>query len=408
MRERLLDLIEDLRGAGLAISVAETVDALRAVELAGIERTVLREALAAALVKYEDDRAAFDAAFDATFAAPEPAASGRKQKHGRGSPAGGAGGRTSGSTPSGSASGRGSTSSAEPPRDDRRMPSLRASERRRRPPDDRSREAGLESRKASATRARAASPDGEPRPGVRAGRGGAILTRPFHAMEPSEAEAARELARELGRRLAARAARRERRLRHGRIDVRRTIRASLAHGGVPIDLEHRGRKPGKPDLLVLCDVSGSVASASELLLTILATAESAFRRVHRFAFVDRAVEIAFADGHVMPAGPLDLYARSDFGAVLCGLEAQHVTLFDRATVVLVVGDARNNRKPPRSDVLGRLATRSRALVWALPEPRSRWYTGDSALASYQPHCDFLCEATSLAGLLSSLREAMRR
>ena len=90
MRERLLDLIEDLRGAGLAISVAETVDALRAVELAGIERTVLREALAAALVKYEDDRAAFDAAFDATFAAPEPAASGRKQKHGRGSPAGGA------------------------------------------------------------------------------------------------------------------------------------------------------------------------------------------------------------------------------------------------------------------------------------------------------------------------------
>jgi uncharacterized protein with von Willebrand factor type A (vWA) domain len=227
-------------------------------------------------------------------------------------------------------------------------------------------------------------------------------------MEPAETDAARDLARELGQRFAARSSRRERRLRRGRIDVRRTIRASLGHGGVPLELRRRGRRPGKPDLLVLCDVSGSVATASELLLTILATAESAFRRVHRFAFVDRPVEVAFAGRHLMPAGELDLYARSDFGAVLCGLEADRASLFDRGTVVLVVGDARNNRRPPRADVLRRLGGRSRAVVWAVSEPRARWYTGDSALASYEPHCDFVCEATSLAGLLGSLRESLRR
>jgi uncharacterized protein len=407
VRERILELIDGLRGAGLRVSVAETIDAVRAVEVTGVERTALREALAASLVKHEEDRGSFDAVFDTLFA-PPAAEPGRGRKRGRRRSArGGDGPSTGAPAAEGTSAGRGTRPPDEPP------PSGAESATRERraggrghPPRDGARSLGA--RPEPHPREAAVSSELAPRAGSRAGRGAALLERPFHAMEPAEADAAREWARELGRRLAARSSRRERRLRRGRIDVRRTIRASLSRGGVPIELERRGRRPGKPDLLVLCDVSGSVALASELLLGILATAESAFRRVHRFAFVDRAVEIAFRDGHVMPAGELDLYARSDFGAVLCGLEAEWLSLFDRSTVLLVVGDARNNRLPARADVLRRLGARSRAVVWAVAEPRARWYTGDSALASYEPHCDFVVEATSLAGLLSSLRESLRR
>lgn len=453
MQERLLELIAELRTAGLSVSVAETVDAMRAVEAAGIERAVLREALAASLVKYEEDRAAFDAVFDVLFAIPAATARGRRRRRASSLLGGGESGSPGGGPATGAAGGgsaAGGESAAGPgPRDrpaprpvEKAAPGGKGDQGSAGPADESARAAEKAARRADASRreprdaggaadredprktpaeSRAGSPAraedarrhdvaraADLRAGARPGRGLALLTQPFRAMDPVAAEAVHELARELGRRLAARASRRERRLRRGRIDVRRTIRASLAHGGVPIDLERRGRRPGRPDLLVLCDVSASVATASELLLTLLATGESAFRRVHRFAFVDRPVEVAFADRLLMPAGELDLYARSDLGAVLRGLEAEHASLFDRATVVLVVGDARNNRKPPRADVLRRLAARSRALVWAVPEPRARWYTGDSALASYEPHCHFVCEATSLSGLLSSLREALRR
>jgi hypothetical protein len=181
----------------------------------------------------------------------------------------------------------------------------------------------------------------------------------------------------------------------------------VSRGGALIDLQRRGRRPGKPDLVVLCDVSGSVARASDLLLTMLAAAEAAFARVTRFVFVDHLVPVDFVDGQIRPEGELDLHGYSDLGAVLAELEAGADGLVDRRTVLLVLGDARNNRRPARADALRRLAVRARAVVWVVPEPRARWNTGDSALASYAPACDLVIEATSLEGLLAALREAAR-
>jgi uncharacterized protein with von Willebrand factor type A (vWA) domain len=174
-----------------------------------------------------------------------------------------------------------------------------------------------------------------------------------------------------------------------------------------VDIQHRGRRPGKPRLLVLCDVSGSVSVASDLLLGILAGAEVAFARVTRVVYVDRPIEAGFENGHVQPDPGLDLYARSDLGAVLVETERRFAHLIDPTTVLLILGDARNNRRPPHAEVLRRLAERSRAVVWGVPEARARWNTGDSALAAYAPSCDLVIEATSLAGLLTVLRAAER-
>jgi uncharacterized protein len=412
VRDRLLELIARLREHGIAISVAETIDAIRAVEVGGIERAALREALAATLVKHEDDRSAFDEVFEAFFAMPPPSGGGRARKRSaRTATAGSAGGSRAGG------SGAGLRPAEAPPERDRAVPSplagpaerpaSHAAERRSDRGTDRPRPAARTERPTpSPGRAEPRAAQGAAlRP--RGGRSEALLHRTFQAMEPDELDRAHDVARELGVRIAARSSRRERRRRRGRIDVRRTIRAALARGGVPIDLERRGRRPGKPDLVLLCDVSGSVAAASELLLAILASAERAFRRVHRFAFVDRPVEVALLGRHIAPSAPLDLYARSDFGGVLRVLAEDHAGLFDAATVVLVLGDARNNRLPARADLLRKLAARSRALVWAVAEPRSRWYSGDSSLGAYEPYCATICEATSLAGLKASLHEALR-
>jgi uncharacterized protein len=422
-----------LRRAGVRISVAETLDAMAAVAAAGVARDTMREALSATLVKEEDDRAAFEAAFDEHFPLLAPGGSTGKGRR-RGPRTGGAGepgGSSSGGTGSGgggsSAPRAGERDAAAPDRapaarpsavDSSADPSRSASRAQSRThaashatPAQASSRAGAERAAAAAVAPRreraSASATSMPSAPRDADRPPRIARRPFADLDPDQLDAARAAARELGRRFAARRARREHRTRRGRIDVRRTIRRAVSRGGALLELRRRGRRPGKPHLVVLCDVSGSVARASDLLLTMLAACEGAFARVTRFVFVDHLVAVDFADGQIRPEGELDLYGFSDHGTVLAELDASAAGLIDRRTVLLVLGDARNNRRPARADALRRLAVRARAVVWAVPEPAARWNTGDSALASYAPSCALVLEATTLAGLLAALRAAAR-
>jgi uncharacterized protein with von Willebrand factor type A (vWA) domain len=212
--------------------------------------------------------------------------------------------------------------------------------------------------------------------------------------------------RELGARLRGRLARRERQARRGRLDFRRTIRASMSTGGVPVRPRRRTRRPGRPDLVALCDLSGSVAAASELLLGLLAPAAGFFRRIHLFAYVDRLCPVSIESGHVAPGGPLDLHARSDFGRVLAELWERERPLLTRTTLLLVLGDARNNRLPPRTDLLRAVRDRVQRLVWLNPEPRGRWDTADSVVRLYAPACDAMLECTDLGTLVRAVKRAL--
>src|SRR5437762_3503884 len=203
-----------------------------------------------------------------------------------------------------------------------------------------------------------------------------------------------------------RLARRERRARRGRLDFRRTIRRSMSTAGVPIRPGFRARRPGRPDLVALCDLSGSVAAASELLLGLIAPAADHFRRVHLFAYVDRLCPVSIEHGHVAPGGPLDLHARSDFGRVLVEVWEGHRARLTRSTLLLVLGDARNNRLPPRADLLRAIADRVQRIVWLVPEPRARWDTGDSVLRLYAPACEAVVECVDLGALVRAVRQAL--
>jgi len=232
-----------------------------------------------------------------------------------------------------------------------------------------------------------------------------LLALPFSEFTSRDVEEARALVRELGVRLRGRLARRERKARRGRLDFRRTIRASLPTGGVPVRPRWRRRRPGRPDLVALCDLSGSVAAASDFCLGLLAPARSHFRRVHLFAYVDRLVPVSIEDGHVAPEGLLDLHARSDFGRVLVDVWKRREIL-TRSALVLILGDARNNRRPPRADLLRAVAERVQRIVWLVPEPRLRWDTGDSVLGLYAPASTAVLECLNLEALVHAIRRTL--
>ncbi len=197
----------------------------------------------------------------------------------------------------------------------------------------------------------------------------------------------------LARRLATRLAARRRHGRRGRLDFRRTVRASLATGGVPLFTAHHPRRVHKPELVVLCDVSGSVAGFSHFTLLLTAALREQFSGVRAFAFVDtcdevtrffapdsdiadavqrigREAQVVWFDGH------------SDYGHSLETFAEQWPTVVGPKTSLLILGDGRTNYRNPGLTTLAALVKRSRHAYWLNPEPRRQWGSGDSAADDY--------------------------
>jgi len=431
LRDAILELIADLRSAEVRISVAESLDAMRAMAAIGIERGPLREALAAALIKEEADRTIFDETFSRRFGSARPAYADAHRSRGERTGLHGASGGPSESSmpdaaraqpddeaPAGLAPTRKPSPerdkpeyirpTEEPAREDRRDGSALDTSDQPSSNDESDSDAEVARAGAAAESSAAGSEqtDGEvDSSGIEAGRAAALRAierMPFANYSDIEFAAARDALAALKRRFRIRVSRRLRLAGSGRIDFRRTIRASLQHGGALGDLRFRARRPRHLDLLILADISGSVKYASTLMLEIVAAAAACFRRVRSFVYIDRLAEAGFEEGHLALTPPLDLYARSDFGSVLKELWSRRAALISRATVIVIMGDGRNNRRPARTDLLRDLARLSRTVLWLIPEPQARWNTGDSAIRQYARECAALIPCENLRELERAL------
>jgi uncharacterized protein with von Willebrand factor type A (vWA) domain len=202
---------------------------------------------------------------------------------------------------------------------------------------------------------------------------------------------------QLKRRLATEGHEARGRKRHAQVDVRRTMRASLETGGVPITLKYRPQRPRRPEIFVLCDVSTSVTSASTFFLSVLHALHDAFRKLRSFVFIERISEVtevfererdfrAASEAISRDAGVADISGYTDYGRVW----EEFLTLIEdelhpRATVI-VLGDARTNGRPPRDDVFAAITARAGRTFWLNPEPRLYWNYGDSVISAYEKHC----------------------
>ncbi|RBY94735.1 hypothetical protein DQ244_05540 [Blastococcus sp. TBT05-19] len=197
----------------------------------------------------------------------------------------------------------------------------------------------------------------------------------------------------LARRLAVRLSARRRLGREGRLDFRKTVRASLATGGVPVVTHHRPRKVHKPELVVLCDVSGSVAGFSHFTLMLTQALREHFSGVRAFAFVDSTdevtrffrpgVDVADAISRIGREAQVVAYdGHSDYGTAFEVFADRWASAVGPKTSLLVLGDGRTNYRQPGVPVLADLVRRARSAHWLNPEPRRMWGSGDSAADRY--------------------------
>ncbi|MEA2754131.1 MAG: uncharacterized protein QOJ54_420, partial [Aliidongia sp.] len=391
MHEPLLRFFRAARGAGVRISPAESIDALRAVETVGYaDRAVLKDVLALSLAKTLAEKQALDECFELYFSATpagEAPSKPRDADAGQGELAQMllAGDRAALAAAMAQAAADSGLSEirlfTQVNQFARRILEGMGLDRLER---DIAAMAGVPETAEALRQARAAL--GEQarelvdRNLVLFGRGEsarlreeALRTIRLGALDRRDLPRMRIIVRAMAKRLRDRYARPRRRRNRGQLDARRTIRHNAGWGGVPFITHWKRRHIEKPRLLVLCDVSGSVAAAAEFLLLLLYALNEALSDIRAFAFSGSLIEVSgFLDTMETDAAIGEILRRvgfgsSNYGQAFADFEAGWIDAVTRRTSVLILGDGRGNFTDPRTDIVKRIGERARRVIWLNPE-----------------------------------------
>lgn len=234
-----------------------------------------------------------------------------------------------------------------------------------------------------------------------------LLYKPFGSMSQEELLHLRREVERLAQKLRTAASLRPKLKKHGRLDVRRTLRAALATGGVPMRLKLRRRRVEKPRLCILCDISDSVRYVSRFMLQLAYTLQEMFSKVRSFVFVSdlgeatdlfSRYELMEAIDRALSGAVINVFSNSNYGRAFKQFVDQHLEAVTSRTTVIIIGDGRSNYFPPEAWALQRVRARARHVLWLNPEQPSSWAFGDSAMRDYQPHTSRVDVVHNLASL----------
>ena len=235
-----------------------------------------------------------------------------------------------------------------------------------------------------------------------------LLEKSFYHLTEEEMRKMREVVERLAQRIKNILSIRRRRFKRGKLDLHQTLRRNMSHGGIPFELVFKQRKKDRPKLVILCDVSSSVANVSRFMLQFVYQLQEAFTRIRSFVFVSELGEVTqvFQEGDVNDSieqaleggGVINVYTRSNFGFAFHHFWQNFLSAIDNKTTVLVLGDARNNYNDPRAWCLRDIHNKAKNVVWLNPESPSAWGFGDSVMDKYRPYCDVAEECRNLRQL----------
>ena len=235
-----------------------------------------------------------------------------------------------------------------------------------------------------------------------------LLEKSFYHLTEEEIRKMREVVERLAQRVKNILSVRKRRLKRGKLDLHQTLRRNMSHGAIPFELIFKQRKKDRPKLVILTDVSSSVANVSRFMLQFVYTLQEAFTKIRAFVFVaelgevtplfqekdiSQAIEDALEGGDV-----INVYTRSNFGYAFHHFWQNHLSAIDNKTTVLILGDARNNYNDPRAWCLRDIHQKAKNVVWLNPENPSAWGFGDSVMDKYLPYTDVAEEVRNLRQL----------
>jgi uncharacterized protein with von Willebrand factor type A (vWA) domain len=237
-------------------------------------------------------------------------------------------------------------------------------------------------------------------------------TKRLSAIEAGDMARMKQLVAKVAKRLAVKHSRRRKRTERGLLDVRRTMRANAGVDGVPFNVIWRQKKKDRPKILVMCDVSGSVALYVRFLLLLLYSMKEAIPDLHAYAFsyrlknVDDILETMEFDAAIKKILREIGLGSTSYGQAFSDFKMDHEQKIDRRTTIIILGDGRSNYGDPRLDLFRDFAGRAKRIIWLNPEGRALWGTGDSVIPRYEPFCAQMSHVATLKDLEKAVDEVL--
>ncbi|CAM4403081.1 VWA domain-containing protein [Corallococcus exiguus] len=234
-----------------------------------------------------------------------------------------------------------------------------------------------------------------------------VTEKPLHLLTQAEVDQMEAAVRTMAEKLKSRMIRKQRSHRRGSLHAQRTLRRNMPWDGIPMVPVFRTRRPERPELVVLCDVSDSVRNASRMMLLFMHTLQSLFVRVRSFVFVSDVGEVTqfFKDLDVSEAidaatagRTVSMSSNSNYGRALADFTRDHLGSITRRTTVMIIGDGRNNYNASNAWALKDLKRKAKRVLWICPEDRGNWGIGDSEMLTYEKHCTQAVVVTSVTDL----------
>jgi uncharacterized protein with von Willebrand factor type A (vWA) domain len=241
-----------------------------------------------------------------------------------------------------------------------------------------------------------------------------LINAKLSRLERKDHERLRVIVRALAKRLATRYGRNRRRVDSGQLDVRRTLRRNMSYDGVPFVTVWKARKIEKPRVLVLCDVSGSVAAAAQFLLLFLYSLSETLSDIRAFAFSSHLIEVSdILEGETIEDAIAKImklvgYGSSDYGRSLADFADGWLDIVDKKTSIIILGDGRTNYANPRIDIMQALYARAKNIIWLNPEAKYSWGSGDSEILRYRTYTHLTRECGSVHDLEAALEAMLKR
>ncbi len=237
-------------------------------------------------------------------------------------------------------------------------------------------------------------------------------TRRLSAIEASDMARMKQLVAKVAKRLAVKHSRRRKRMQRGLLDVRKTMRANAGVDGIPFNVFWRQKKKDRPKIIVICDVSGSVALYVRFLLLLLFSMKEAIPDLHAFAFsyrlksVDDILQTMEFDAAIKKILREIGLGSTSYGQAFSDFKTDHENKIDRRTTIIILGDGRSNYGDPRLDLFRDFAGRAKRIIWLNPEGRALWGTGDSVIPRYEPFCAQMSHVATLKDLEKAIDEVL--
>jgi hypothetical protein len=235
-----------------------------------------------------------------------------------------------------------------------------------------------------------------------------LTEKSFYHLTEEEIRRMRDVVNRLAQRIKNILSIKRKRLKRGKLDLHTTLRRNMARGGIPFEVVFKQRKKERPKLVILCDVSSSVANVSRFMMQFMQSLNEAFTKIRAFVFVAELGEVTqvFADYEINEAidkaldggDVINVYTRSNFGYAFHHFWQNYLSAIDNKTTVLILGDARNNYNDAKAWCLRDIHKKAKNVVWLNPESPSAWGFGDSVMNRYLPYCDVVEECRNLRQL----------